>query len=139
MSLIVRLIGPKCMPVVFPQVSSFISEALQYTDDCTLADAEHQLSVGNWALLNIVDEEGAVKGAYVIAFNESPTGKIAIIVSAAGKGAAGKEVFSQVEDLLKKFGATSVQAHTRESVARLYKRVGFTEKAILVEKKLWLE
>jgi len=139
MTLLVRPIGPKCMPMAFPQVSSFIAEALQFTDDCTLQDTEQQLGLGNWLLLNIVDEEGVAKGAYVIAFNNSPTGKIAIIVSAAGKGAAGKEVFGQVEDLLKKFGATKIQAHTRESVVRLYKRVGFTEKAILVEKKLWLE
>jgi hypothetical protein len=139
MSLEVRQIGIKCMPAIFPKVEGFIAEGLKDTDDCTADDAKQYLERGDWQLFAVFDEENEIKGAYVTTLNHAPTGKIAVIISAAGGGLASSEVFSQLCESFKVSGATRVRALAKESAARLYKRVGFVEKAILVEKKLWAE
>ena len=139
MNLEVRLIGPKCMSAMFPRVQGYIAKGLQDTDDCTADDAKEYLERGDWQLFAVFNEENEIKGAYVTTINEAPTGKIAIIISAAGGGLASQEVFAQLCEVFKGLGATRVRALAKESAARLYKRVGFIEKAILVERKLWAE
>ena len=137
MNLEVRQIGLKCMPFIFPRVKGYISKGLQDTDDCTAEDTKQYLERGDWQLYAVFNEENEIKGAYVTTLNQAPTGKIAIIISAAGLGLASQEVFSQLCESFRVSGATRVQALAKESAARLYKRVGFENKAILVEKKLW--
>jgi hypothetical protein len=139
MSLEVRQIGLKCMPKFFPLVKDLINEGLQDTDDCTADDAKGYLEQGIWQLYIAFNLENEAKGVYVTTINPSPTGKIAVIISAAGSGLASAEVFGQLCKSFKEFGATKVRALAKESAAKLYKRVGFVEKAILVEKKLWAE
>lgn len=139
MSLEVRQIGLKCMPVIFQKVKGFIAKGLKDTDDCTADDAKQYLERGDWQLFVVFNEENEIKGAYVTTLNHAPTGKIAVIISAAGDGLASIEVFNQLCEIFKVSGATRVRALAKESAARLYKRVGFVEKAILVEKKLWVE
>ena len=139
MTLTIREIGLKCMPKVFPEAKHFITLGLKDTDDCTAEDAEEYLMRGNWQLLAAFNEENVISGAYVTTYNYAPTGKIGVIISAAGKGLLDKEVFEQVCTIAKSYGAVKIQALAKESAARLYRRVGFAEKAILVEKKLWAE
>ena len=139
MSLEVRQIGLKCMPLVFSEVKDFIAEGLKDTDDCTAEDAKQYLERGDWQLFAAFNEDCKIKGVYVTTINHAPTGKIAVIISAAGKGLASIEVFSQLCNKVKELGAVKIQALAKESAVRLYKRVGFIEKAILVEKKLWAE
>jgi hypothetical protein len=139
MSLIVQQIGPKCVPKVFPQVRNLIASGLEDTDDCTAEDAKGYLERGEWQLYAAFNTENEIKGVYVTTINYSPTGKIAVIISAAGSGLASQEVFGQLCEAFKVSGATKVQALAKESAARLYKRVGFKNKAILVEKTLWVE
>ena len=139
MSLTVQQIGPKCMPMVFPQVRNFIASGLEDTDDCTAEDAKEYLERGDWQLYAAFNANNEIKGVYVTTINYSPAGKIAVIISAAGKGLASMEVFSQLCDKVKELGAVKIRALAKESAARLYKHVGFKEKAILVEMKLWAE
>jgi len=139
MTLEVRQIGPKCMPRVFPEVKGLIDEGLKDTDDCTADDAKEFLMRGDWQLYAAFNVENEIKGVYVTTINPSPTGKIAVIISAAGRSLASMEVFSQLCDKVKELGAVKIQALAKESAARLYKHVGFKEKARLVEMKLWVE
>ena len=139
MNLVVREIGPKCMPMVFPKVKGFITDGLKDTNDCTADDAKEYLDRGDWQLLVVFDDKNIIAGAYVTTYNYSPTGKIAIIISASGKGLSSQAVFGQVCEIFKVSGAVKIQALAKESAARLYRRAGFDNKAILVEKKLWVE
>jgi hypothetical protein len=136
MSLEVRQIGLKCIPLVFPQVKDLITAGLEVVGGCTVEDAKPYLDRGDWELFVVFNVDNEIKGAYVTTYNHSPTGKIAIVISAAGKGLASQEVFGQLCKVFKVSGATRVQALAKESAARLYKRVGFEEKARLVEMTL---
>ena len=47
-----------------------------------------------------------------------------------------KKTFKQLKEICKGNGATRIQGIAKEAVARLWKRFGFENKAILVEVKL---
>jgi glycosyltransferase involved in cell wall biosynthesis len=47
-----------------------------------------------------------------------------------------QETFNKFKTVLKSMGVTKIQGGARESVARLWKRIGFINKQILVEQKI---
>jgi hypothetical protein len=123
------------VPQVLPSVRSHIERGLEFTDSCSVDHACAYLVTGAWTLLvAVVDEE--IQGAYVLSFSNTPTERTALIVSAAGAGLASQDAFDQVKEIAREQGATQIQVLARESAARLYKRVGLTEKATLMEIKL---
>ena len=94
------------------------------------------LATGQWLLLVAVDENNAVQGAATVSFINYPNDRVAFVTSIGGKLVASPEAFAQMSEIFKVNGATKVQGAAKESVARLWKRFGFEEKAILVEVKL---
>jgi hypothetical protein len=137
MTLKVQHVEVEYTPQLFAAVEKFIADGLDHTDDCNVDQVKVMLANGAWRLLVATDEQGDIQGAYVMALNSSMNDRTAVLVSAAGKGLASQDAFDQVCDIAKMFGATRIQALARESAARLYKRVGLTEKATLMEKRLW--
>lgn len=133
--MIVQHVHPDLVPQVLPAVRSYIAAGLEHTDSCNVDHACAYLTNGTWALLVAVVEK-EIKGAYVLSFSNTPTDRNALIVSAAGAGLASQEAFDQVKNIAQHMGATQIQVLARESAARLYKRVGLTEKAALMEIKL---
>lgn len=133
--MIVQRVPPELVPQVLPVVRSHIERGLEFTDSCNVDHACAYLVTGAWMLLvAVVDDK--VEGAYVLSFSNTPTDRTALIVSAAGAGLASQNAFDQVKTIAREHGATQVQVLARESAARLYKRVGLTEKATLMEIKL---
>jgi hypothetical protein len=123
------------VPQVLPVVRSHIESGLEFTDSCNVDHTCAYLVTGAWTLLvAVVDDE--IQGAYVLSFSNTPTDRTALIVSAAGAGLASQDAFDQVKAIAREQGATQIQVLARESAARLYKRVGLTEKATLMEIKL---
>ena len=90
---------------------------------------------GTWTLF-IVVEENKLCGAVVVAFSNYPNDRIAYVTAIGGKFISSKETFTKFKDALKSMGATKIQGGARESVARLWNRLGFNNKQILVEYKL---
>jgi hypothetical protein len=133
--MMIKQVHPDLVPKLMPEVSKYIAMGLEHTDSCTLEHAQVHLASGNWMLLVAMEDEKIV-GAYVLSFYNEPTERIALIVSAAGSGLASQGAANQVFDHARSRGATKMQVLARESAARLYKRVGLTEKATLMEIKL---
>lgn len=137
MTLKVQHVEVEYVPQLFGRVENFIAAGLDHTDDCNVDQVKVMLANGAWKLLVVTDEENEIRGAYVMALNNGMNDRTAMLVSAAGKGLASQDAFDQVCELAKMFGATRIQALARESAARLYKRVGLTDKVTLMEKRLW--
>jgi hypothetical protein len=114
-------------------------EAGLSNSDISFEQARVFLSNGSWHLLVALDEEQNIAGAYTLALANEPNDRVATIVTAGGRGLASQGAFDQVCHVAKSLGATKIQALATESGARLYKRAGLVEKAILMEKKLWAE
>jgi len=133
MSLYVQHIQPEYVVQHFPIICPFIAEGLKYSGDCTVDQAKVFLSNGSWLALVATDVNSKVIGVYTVTFNNTPNDRIAFITSVGGKGIVTADAIKQIADITKRLGATKVQGVARESAARLYKRIGFKEKAILVE------
>lgn len=117
-------------------VSGFIGDALEHTDDYSLDQVKVYLTNGQWSLIVALDDLGKIKGCCTVSFLNYPNHRVAFITAIGGKFISDKEIYKEFTDLLKAQGATKVQGAARESIARLWRRLGFTEKYVIVENSL---
>lgn len=118
-------------------VGKFIQEALEQggVEEYTTEQVKVYLINKQWSLFVAV-EENAIKGCAVVSFANYPNGMIAFVCAIGGKFIGNKDTLYSFKSLLKSMGATKIQGYARESVARLWKRIGFENKQTLVEYKL---
>jgi RimJ/RimL family protein N-acetyltransferase len=122
------------VPLVLPKALPFIEQGMEHATAYNTEHVKVYLADGKWNLFVAADDSNEVVGAYVVSFQNEPNDRVAFIISAAGRG-LGSELLPQLDALLQQFGATKAKALARESAARLYKRWGFEEKSVLLEKK----
>ena len=119
------------------EVAKYLNPALELSgvEEFTLEQMKVYILNGNWTLFVVV-EEGKLCGAVVVAFSNYPNHRVAFVTAIGGKFISSKETFEKFKVALKNMGATKIQGGARESVARLWNRLGFKNKQILVEYKL---
>ena len=133
--MIVEAVPTSLVHRVWPDVEKFISDALQYAgDDYTLEQVRANIARGEW-LLVIASTDGVVQGAAVVNIYNMPNYRVAFVVAIGGRliGAEGIEQFTAI---LKGFGADRIQGVGRDSIVRLWRRIGFQERYTLVEAKI---
>ena len=94
------------------------------------------LVTGQMMLLVATDDANEIQGACTVSFINYPNDRVAFVTAIGGKLVTSPETFAQMSEIFKANGATKIQGMAKEAVARLWKRFGFEEKAILVEVKL---
>lgn len=120
------------------QVEPFIKSAEEKfgNSEYTTEQIKVYLVTGQWTLLVAVDENNDIKGAVTVSFINYPSDRVAFVTAIGGKLVSNPDTFEQMCTVFKANGATKIQGIAKEAVARLWKRFGFEEKAILVEVKL---
>jgi len=122
---------------VWPIVEGYLAAAnLHGGGDYTLDQIRLLVSNGAWLLLVAADDEAKIHGAATVSFNNMPNDRLAFVTFIGGNLISSKETFAQLTGILKTHGATKIQGAARESVARLWKRYGFEERHIIVEKRI---
>jgi len=115
------------------EVSLFIENALLFADgDYTLDQVRLAVVSNQWLLIGIYEGD-FIKGALTVSFMNMPNDRIGFVTTIGGKNIFTKDTYKQLVEILKQFGATKIQGGVRESVARLWRKVGFKERYILVE------
>jgi hypothetical protein len=119
------------------EIEKYLQPALDLSgvEEFTLEQMKVYIVNGNWTLI-AVEENKKLCGAVVVAFANYPNDRIAFVTAIGGKFISSRESSDKFKALLKSMGATKIQGYARESVARLWKRIGFANKQILVEYKL---
>ena len=123
---------------IWSKVEPFIKSAeekfgeSEYTTD----QIKVYLVTGQMMLLVATDDNSEIQGAATVSFINYPNDRVAFVTSIGGKLVTSPETFAQMSEVFKANGATKIQGAAKEAVARLWKRFGFEEKAILVEVKL---
>jgi hypothetical protein len=129
-------IPPEQISQRWASISPFLASVLKSaTDDFTLDQMKVYLTNGQWLTLGIFDGD-VLKGVITISFTNMPNDRVAWVTAIGGKNITNLDTFSQLKAILKAHGATKIQAGVRESVARLWRRLNFKQRQILVEFKL---
>ena len=122
---------------IWEKVCPFISNALEYAeDDYNVDQVKVYLSTGQWVLIAVANEKEEVVGALTVSFSNRPNDRLAFITTIGGRLISNKDTYVQLSNILKSFGATKVQGAARESVSRLWRKLGFKERYTIVENKL---
>ena len=123
---------------VWSKVEPFIKSAEEKFggSEYTTEQIKVYLVTGQMMLLVATDENAEIHGAATVSFINYPNDRVAFVTSIGGKLVTSPETFAQMAEVFKGNGATKIQGMAKEAVARLWKRFGFEEKAILVEVKL---
>lgn len=131
--MIVQQVPLQYVHAAWPKVERFIASALEYSQgDYSIEHAKVYLAQGGWTLFVAVSDDGEVKGAACVQFNNRPNDRVAFVVAIGGKLMTNKDTWAQFVGLLKSNGATCVEGAARESIARLWTRYGFEEKYRIV-------
>jgi hypothetical protein len=131
--MILKRIMPDETAQKWAEVSLFIEDALLFADgDYTLDQVRLAVVSNQWLLIGIYEGD-FIKGALTVSFMNMPNDRIGFVTTIGGKNIFTKDTYKQLVEILKQFGATKIQGGVRESVARLWRKVGFKERYILVE------
>jgi len=131
--MILKRIMPDETAQKWAEVSLFIENALLFADgDYTLDQVRLAVVSNQWLLIGIYEGD-FIKGALTVSFMNMPNDRIGFVTTIGGKNIFTKDTYKQLVEILKQFGATKIQGGVRESVARLWRKVGFKERYILVE------
>lgn len=134
--MIVQVVPIQHIHQLWSQVSGYISDALKYADgDYNLDQVKVYLSNGQWQLL-VFNDGVKIHGAVTVSYANYPNDRIAFITTIGGKSISDKESYNSFCEVLKANGATKIQGAARESVARLWRRLGFRNKHIIVERAI---
>lgn len=137
MSLSVQFVPLEKVHQTWPLVQAYLAESVKWSEgDYTEDQAKALLASGSWLLLVAVDESNEIHGAAAINFINMPNDRVAYITALGGKSLINSDVYEQLSEVLKSFGATKIQCAARESAARLYSKVGFKEKHTILEVSL---
>lgn len=123
---------------VWPDVADFFAPAVAKfgeQDGYTLDQIRTLLATGVWMLVVVTDEDKPI-GALAIDFINRPTQRVAFVTCIGGKGLANEEAYAMLVRTLKMFGATHIEGAVTDAVAKLWQRLGLTEKYKIVGAKL---
>ena len=134
----VQLVPVQLINQIWSKVEPFIKNAEEKFggSEYTTEQIKVYLVTGQMMLLVATDENAEIHGAATVSFISYPNDRVAFVTSIGGKLVTSPETFAQMSEVFKSNGATKIQGAAKEAVARLWKRFGFEEKAILVEVKL---
>jgi hypothetical protein len=129
-------ISPDQIAQRWQAIAPFIADSLaQSGGDFTIDQVRLYLSSGQWLTLGVFDGNDML-GVIAVQFTNMPNDRVAFITAIGGKNITNSDTFQQFQAILKAHGATKIQGGVRESVARLWRRLGFSQRYILVEHKL---
>ena len=118
------------------EIEPFLSSGLEWSHgDFSAEHAKVYLTTNQWILIGVFDGN-EIKGAMTVSFSNLPNDRVAFITAIGGKNITSMDTFEQFKAILKAFGATKIQGSVRQSVARLWRRLGFQERSIIVEQRI---
>lgn len=100
--------------------------------DYTIDQVKAMILQGYWHLVVGYDDAGKIHGAAAVETINRANDRVAFIVSIGGRLVANETTFNQLSEVLRSFGATTIEGAARESIARLWSRFGFKTKYAVV-------
>lgn len=120
--------------VVWPEVEGFLEQSIQYSNgELTLDEMKMRVLDGTWLLIVAIDDSDIIHGASTVTFYNRTDNRVAYVTGIGGRLLANRDTFSQFCDILRQHGATCVEGAVRDSLMRLWARLGATKKSTIVQ------
>lgn len=111
--------------LVWPKVDHYIANAVAYANNMlTLEEAKLRVVDGTWVLIVALTSDDMVQGAAIVSFFNRADNRVAYVTAIGGRLIASKDIFSQFCDILRQNGATCIEGTVRDSLMRLWERIG---------------
>ena len=135
MNLTLKRIPQEQVEAMWPQLMPFIEDALVQAKatEYGVEESKQFLLGGHMVAIGFFDDSDHLHGAITVSVMRYPRETIAFITSIGGRMIANKDTLEQLNSICRSLGAKKLQGYARESVARLWRRLGFRNRAILVE------
>lgn len=118
----------------WPDVEGFIVASVEHADgEFTVDEVKARLVQGAWSLVVAVDENSAVHGVATIAYFNRTDHRVAFVTNFGGKFMSNPDIFSQFASILVSRGATCMEGAVRDSMLRLWARLGARKKSTNIQ------
>lgn len=119
---------------VWPHVEPLMAESVKYsTNTLTVEETKVRVADGSWTLIVAMNEDNVIRGAATVSFYNRTDNRIAYVTNIAGRMLANMQTFSQFCDILKQHGATCIEGTVRDSLMRLWERLGARKQSNLIQ------
>ena len=130
----VQTVPVQYVNIVWPKVEKFLADSVAYSDnELTLEEVKVYVIQGAWALIIAIDEDHNIHGAVTVSYFNRTDNRVAFVTNIGGKFIAKRELFSQLSDILRENGATCVEGTVRDSLMRLWARLGARKKSTMIQ------
>lgn len=124
---------------VWPLVEPLIKQGIERRDrpgDYSLEEMRTMVAMGHWMMIVSSEDDDRITGVALVNYINRPSSRVAFITFVSGKGLANNKMYGMLANVLKMFGATTMEAAVVGSRERLWRRLGLVEKYRIVETKL---
>jgi hypothetical protein len=130
----VQTVPVQYVNIVWPKVEKFLADSVAYSDnELTLEEVKVYVVQGTWGLIVAVDEELNIHGAVTVHYFNRTDNRVAFVTNIGGKFIAKRDLFSQLSDILRENGATCIEGTVRDSLMRLWARLGARKKSTMIQ------
>ena len=123
---------------VWPLVAPFLNAALTHSEasgEITLDQLRADLGQNRGALYTVT-KDGGLAGAISVTFQNQRNARVAFVTAIGGRGLLDRDAAAQFFELLRQAGATRVAGAGRDSIVRLWSRLGLKKKYTVFEGEL---
>lgn len=132
--MIVQQVPLRFVQQVWPKVEAMLAAALSYAaGEYTTDQLKALVATGAQSLLVAVDDQNEIHGACTIAFEAYPNHRVAFMTAIGGRFVINPNTHEQLKDWCRANGATLFRSACRNSVARLLRRMGMSERYTIME------
>lgn len=131
------LVDPRFIDSIWPEVAGMLQSAVD-ADKSYMTLDQLQLLIRRQALSMLIwrEADGCVTGVATVEFINHPLKRVAFFQQLAGRAVVRRDVLGHLAAWCKDNGAVAIEGWGRESIMRLYRRLGFTECARVVRLEL---
>lgn len=115
------------------EIKSWFSETERLTEqEFSIEQLKRFAETGQVILAVFQEDSGNIVGAFTIAFRDELNGRVAYLTMIGGRSVATKATFEEFKRFLRSFGANKIMGSASPAIARLWRRLGLTQKYVVV-------
>lgn len=119
---------------IWPEVEPLLTKSVKHSHgEFTIEEVKVNVVRGFDTLVVAIDEANIIHGVATVNFYNRTDNRVAFVTNIAGRLLADQETFAQFCALLQSKGATCIEGAVRDSLMRLWARLGAHKKTTIIQ------